>query len=112
MTFAFVVGLGLALMGASMWALGRLGTPTWVTAQLWVVPTALVLAWTVVRPEPAIPTDSDDDTWPGYAIRFGLVGDTEPRPTAIRIAIALVVGAPVAWSILVIGTVAVIGLSG
>lgn len=103
---------GLALMGGAMWVLDRLGAPSWAVFLPWLVPTVVVVAWTVSRPEAAVPTDSDEDTWPGYAIRFGLFGDTEPRSAGARVATAIVVGAPVAWSILVIGTLAVVGLSG
>lgn len=111
-TFALIVVIGGLLLGGAMWLLDRAGSPTWFTLLPWLVPTAVVLVWTVTRPQAAIPTDSDEDTWPGYAIRFGLFGDGEPRPLAARLVIGVLFGAPVAWSILVIGTAAILGLAG
>jgi len=110
LTFAIVVIVGLALMSLAMWALSALGAPGWVVLLPWLVPTAVALVKNVVRPTVAEVTDDDDDSWPGYSIRWAMAGEIEPRPAAARIVGAVLFGAPVAWATLVTGALTVLGL--
>jgi hypothetical protein len=99
LTFAVIVVVGAVPMAVAMWVLAALGAPTWVASLPWVLPGAGALAWTLRRPAPAVATDDDDDSWPGYAIRWAMVGEDEPRPTAVRAVAATLFGAPIVWAI-------------
>ena len=94
-----VVGVGLVTMWSLMWLLARLGVPGGVLVTVWALPTVAVTLWTVVRPTPADLTDDDDDSWFGYATRWLLVGELVRRPAPVRIAVAVVLGAPLGWAI-------------
>lgn len=106
-----MLALGTAVLIGVIWLLDALGAPTWVVALAWVVPTAAVVGWVLTRPRPAIATDSDDDSWIAYSIQWVLVGDVTPRSAAARFLAAVVFGAPVAWSLVVLGIGIVVGLS-
>ena len=111
LTFAIVVAVGVAVMIGLWWLAGAAGLSGFVRIVIWLVPTVAVLVWTVVAPSVAESTDHNDtQTWPGFAIRYGLVGEDEPRPLPVRIAIAALFGAPVGWALVVIGILGVIGL--
>ncbi len=110
-TFAVVMVPGLALMVGAIWVLGQLGAPTWVAILPWLLPTAGVVTWALVRPSVAEATDDDEQTWAGFAIRYVIVGETDPRPTAARLAAATVFGGPIGWSVAVVGTLAIAGLA-
>jgi hypothetical protein len=97
-------------MTAAIWLLNRLGTPTWLAALAWIVPTSGALVWTVLRPTAAVVTDDDDDSWAGYAIRYVMVGENAPRGTPVRVLAALAFGAPVIWALLVFGVSTLVGL--
>lgn len=109
-TFVVVVAVGVALLTAVMWGLAALGAPPSIVVLPWLVPTAAVLLWTVLRGTPARLSDDDDDTWFGYAIRWALVGEAERRPVAVRVVVALLVGAPVGWALLVVAALIVLGI--
>ena len=109
-TFVIIVGFGALPLALAIWLLDRMGAPILLTTMPWWLPTACVVAWTLVRPSPAVATDDDDDAWPAYAIRYVLVGDTTPGATVVRVLAAVVFGGPVGWSVLVIGSLALIGL--
>jgi hypothetical protein len=100
-TFASTLVLGAALMVAAMWLLSTLGAPGWLVALPWWLPTLAVVVWTIVRPSVAVVSDDDDESWAGYANRYVLVGEDEPRPAPARIAAAVLFGAPVAWALLI-----------
>lgn len=110
-TFALIVAVGVAIMWCAMWALAALGAPRWVVALPWIVPTIGAVMKNVGRPRPAPLTDDDDDTWPGYAIRWAMAGELEPRPAPARVVTAVLFGAPVAWAVLVPGVLTIIGLT-
>lgn len=111
-TFCVIVGVGAAITIATMWLSNRLGAPGWFVFLVWFVPTAVVVVWVLARPRPAVPTDSDDDSWSGYAISYALVGEMEPRPAPARLVAAVVFGAPVGWAIVLLGVAALLGLAG
>lgn len=96
---AVVVGAGVVTMWSLMWLLARLGATGGVLITVWALPTVLVTVWTVVRPTAAELTDDDDDSWFGYATRWLLVGELVRRPAPVRIAVAVVLGAPLGWAI-------------
>lgn len=110
LTFALIVVVGVALVGATIWLLRWLGAPTWVASLPWVAPTVGALVWTLVRPRAAEITDDDDDSWFGYSIRWALVGELAPRPVPARIVSAVLFGAPVAWAVLVSGLLTLVGI--
>lgn len=107
---AVVAAVGTAVMWACMTLLRWLDAPSWVVLLPWLLPTAGALLWTVIRPTVADVTDDDDDSWLGYSIRWAMVGESEPRPTALRIVAAVVIGAPVVWAVIVSGLLSLIGL--
>lgn len=109
-TFVLVVVVGAVLIWAATRGLLALGAGP-VTATLpWLVPTATAVIWTLLRPTAARVSDDDDDSWFGYAIRWVLVGEIEPRPAPVRVVAALVFGGPVGWSLLVVALLTVLGL--
>lgn len=110
-TFAIVVGVGLALVVAITSALDSLGAGPLLVVMPWLAPTVAVVVWTLVRPSVARVTDDDDDTWFGYAIRWVLVGEDEPRSASVRLVAALLFGGPVGWSLLVVALLTVLGLA-
>lgn len=111
LTFAIVVAIGIAVMVGLWWLADAAGLSGFVRMQIWLVPTIAVLAWTITSPSVAESTDHNDtQTWPGFAIRYGLVGEDEARPLPARIAIAVVFGAPVGWALVIITILGVIGL--
>ncbi|MDJ0771264.1 MAG: hypothetical protein QNJ12_20920 [Ilumatobacter sp.] len=109
-TFVVIAAAGTALMALAMWPLGAAGAPGWLVLSPWWVPTLGTLAWTLRTPAPAIATDDDDDSWAGYAIRFVLVGADEPRPAAIRVIAAVIVGAPVCWALVGLAVLSIAGV--
>ena len=111
LTFAIVVAVGVAVMIGLWWLAGAAGWSGFVTMQIWLLPTIAVLVWTVAAPSVAESTDRNDtQTWPGFAIRYGLVGEDVARPLPARIATAVVFGAPVGWALVVISVLGIIGL--
>ncbi len=110
-TFGIVVVVGLAVMAGLWWLADAAGLSGFVQLQLWLVPTIAALVWTTVGPSVAESTDHNDtQTWPGFSIRYGLVGEDEPRPLPARIVVAVVFGAPVGWALVVITILGVVGL--
>lgn len=109
-TFALIVATGAVLLSGIVWVLDRLGAPDWLGISLWVLPTAAVLVWALVRPRPAVATDDDDDGWTTYSIQYVLVGENEPRRSPLRAIAAVLFGAPVVWSLLVFGLSTLVGL--
>lgn len=110
MTFGVVVATGAAILGALLWALTWMGTPTWLAVAPWLVPTVVTVVWALARPAPAVPTDDDDDGWTTYSIQYVLVGEGVPRPRPARLVAATLFGAPVIWSLLVFGLSTLAGL--
>lgn len=110
-TFALVVGVGLAIVLAVTSLLDSLGAGPVLVLLPWLVPTVAAVLWTLVRPTVARVTDDDDDTWFGYAIRWVLVGEGEPRSAPVRLVTALLFGGPVGWSLLVVAALTVLGLA-
>jgi hypothetical protein len=110
LTFALLVVVGVALMTVAWWVLA-LGLPASVTAVVvWVVPTLGTLTWVVARPGPAETHDANDDqTWPGYSIRYALVGEDTPRSLPLRVIAAILFGAPVGWCLVLVGGAIVLG---
>ena len=111
MTFAVIVALGIAVMAGVWWLEAQAELSGFVRMQIWLVPTIAVLVWTIAAPSVAESTDENDtQTWPGFAIRYGLVGEDELRPLPVRIVLAVVFGAPVGWALVVITILGIIGL--
>lgn len=98
LTFVVVVIVGAIPAVVTIGLLRRLGAPDWLASTMWLVPTAIVLVWSLWRPGPAIATDDDDATWVGYAVRYVLVGADERRPAPVRAVAAALFGAPVGWA--------------
>jgi hypothetical protein len=109
-TFGAIVMVGLVPLCGSGWVLDRLGAPLWLVTAAWWVPMVGVAAWTLGWPTPAAVTDDDDDSWPGYSIRWALVGEDEARPVPVRLTAVAVFGAPVGWSVALSGIATVTGL--
>lgn len=109
-TFGVILAFGAAATWACIGLLGALGAPGWIAAMPWIVPTVGTVVWTLVRPRIAGLTDDDDDSWFGYSIRWVLVGELEPRSAPARVVAAVLFGAPVAWALLVLGLLTIIGL--
>lgn len=110
MTFSVVAGVGLAVLLGMTSVLSWLGSPTWLIITPWLVPTAGALAWGLIRPTPAIATDDDDDSWIGFALRYVMIGEDEPRSIPLRMAAAVLLGAPVAWALGVFGVLSILGI--
>ena len=109
-TFALLFAVGFALMAFAMALLGRIGAPAAVTAAPWYVPTLAVLAWNLRTPTPAIAGDEGDESWTIYAIRAVLVGPEARRSRPARAIAAVVFGAPIVWSLLLIGVLSLAGI--
>ena len=77
---------------------------------LGLAPMLGALTWVVVRPSPAVATDDDDDSWVGFAIRYVMIGENEPRSVPARVIAAAVLGAPVVWALGVFGLLSIVGL--
>lgn len=110
LTFALIVAVGATVMWALLWSFDRLDAPGWIVTLTWAIPTAGVLLWTLIRPSPAELTDDDDDSWFGYTIRWALVGELEPRAVPLRIVVALIVGAPVGWALVLVALLTIAGI--
>jgi uncharacterized membrane protein YadS len=111
LTFALLVGIGAALMAIVWWALSLGISSSVTTIVVWLLPTLGVLTWVVARPSPAETDDANDDqTWPGFAIRYVLVGEDTPRPLPLRVIAATVFGAPIGWCLLLVGCISILGL--
>lgn len=82
-----------------MIALDAVGAPGWLVALPWLVPTGAVLGWVLVRPRAADRHD-DDHGWVDYVSTRVLVGEGRPRPTPLRVLIAVVAGGPIGWTFL------------
>jgi hypothetical protein len=108
-TFAIVFVVGLLAMSLAMVVLGVVGASGWLVLAPWWLPTLGVLVWTVLRARPAVAAD-DDEAWITYAVKFVLVGPNEPRPTPVRVIVAVLVGGPTAWALMVVWILALLGL--
>lgn len=109
-TAALVVLVGLVLMLLVVWLLAALGAPDVVAWSPWWLATMGVIAWAILRSTPAEVTDEDDDSWSGYSLRYVLVGEAEARPAIVRVVAAVILGAPIVWSMLVLGLLALAGV--
>ena len=109
-TVFVIVVIGWSITWAAIWCLERTGAPLWVTTAPWWLPTVVVLGWSMLRPTPAAVTDDDDDTWPGYSIRWAMVGEIEPRRRSVRAVLAIGIGAPVGWLVIAVGILTITGL--
>jgi hypothetical protein len=109
-TFAGIVATGVLVLGAIMALLDWIGAPPELVASLWALPTALVMVWTLARPQAAVATDDDDHGWTTYSIQYVLVGHESPRSAPVRVIAAALFGAPVIWSLVVFGLSTLIGL--
>ena len=109
-SFVPLLVVGLLLMLCGVWLFSQLGASDLMAWSAWWLPTIGVVIWTLVRPSVAEVTDDDDDSWIGYAIRFVLVGEEPMRPAASRVIAAVLVGAPVVWSLLVFGVLLLLGV--
>lgn len=105
------MAVGACIVAALVGVLAWLGAPTPVSILPWAVPTAAAIGWTLIRPSPAIATDDDDDSWPGYAIEFVLIGENTSRGAITRVIAAAVFGAPIVWALLVFGLSTLAGLA-
>ena len=109
-TFATVFVVGIVSMALAMWLLSSVDAPGWLTVAPWWLAVLAVLVWTLMRPAPAV-TSSDDVAWITYAVLYVLVGPDEPRPTPARVTIAVVLGGPTAWGLLIVWLLAAVGLT-
>lgn len=109
-TFAVLVAIGAAVMGAAMAVLDAVGAPAAVAAAPWYLPTAAALAWNLRRPRPGVIGDDGDESWLVYTIRAVMVGAETPRARPARAVTAVLFGAPIVWSLLVVGVLALAGI--
>lgn len=109
-TFVVVIVVGTLTLLGCMWVLDRLGAPGWLVTAPWWAPTIGAVLWTLVRPRVSGLSDDDDDSWFGYSIRWALVGEQTPRPAALRVLVAAVVGAPVVWAVAVFAVLTLTGI--
>ena len=98
-SFLAIVAVGVTLLVGLWWIGAWLSAPSWVMVSVWSVPTVIVAMWTTVRAGAARVDGDDDDSWLGFTVRWALIGETNPRPLAARLALAIAFGAPVAWSV-------------
>ena len=109
-TFATLFVAGLVAMGFAMWLLATVGAPGWlVLAPFWLAVLA-VLAWTLLRPAPAV-TSNDDEAWITYAVLYVLVGRDVPRSTPTRVIVAVVLGGPTVGGLSIAWLLAAVGLT-
>ncbi len=109
-TFLLIGAVGLVVMFAVMTGLRALGSPDWLVAAPWWMPTLGMVVWTVVRPTPAIVSDDDDDSWVGYSMRLVLYGADVPQALPIRVIAALLLGALVVWAFVVFTIFELLGI--
>jgi len=109
-TFGFFLVPGLLVMVAAIAALGRAGSPTWAQVLPWLVPMLGVLVWSLSGPTPADATDYEEQSWSGYVIRYVLIGEEVLRPRLERILVAVLVGGPIGWAMIVISLLALVGI--
>ena len=109
-TVAAIAFVGAALMWGCTMLFVWLDAPRWVVIMPWLLPTAGALIWTLARPTAAAVTDDDDDSWIGYSIRWALVGETRPRRASVRVVIAIVIGAPIVWAVVLSGLLSLTGM--
>lgn len=109
-TFLLIAAVGLVVMVAVMTGLRAIGSPGWLVAAPWWVPTLGMLVWTVFRPSPAIVSDDDDDSWVGYSMRLVLYGADVPQALPIRLIAALLLGALVVWAFVVFTILELLGI--
>lgn len=111
-TFVVVLVVGMAIMLGLWWIESAVDLSTFVRVQVWLIPTVAVLVWTIVAPSASESTDDNDtQTWPGYAIRYVLVGEDTVRPLPARLAAAALFGAPVGWALVIVGLLTLLGLT-
>lgn len=109
LTFAIVFVVGVVAMSLTMLLLATVDAPGWLVIAPWWLATLGVLGWTIARARPAVATD-DDEAWVTYAVKWVLVGPNEPRPVPARVIIAVLVGGPTSWALLVVWILALLGL--
>ncbi len=102
--------LGVVVAALVSVGLRSLAAPTWAVALPWVLPIVGTVVWTLRSPAPAVLSDDDDESWSGYAIRWAMVGADEPRPVGVRVVAALVFGAPIVWSFVVLTALELTGI--
>lgn len=109
-TFAVLFVAGLASMVFAMWLLAIVGAPGWLVIAPWWLAAFAVVAWTLVRPAPAV-ASKDEQAWITYAVLHVLVGPDQPRPTPTRVIVAVVLGGPTAWGLMIVWLLAAVGLT-
>lgn len=109
-TFATVVVVGVVPLAFTVWLLARLDAPGWLVLAPWWLPTLGLLAWTLIRPRPAVAAN-DEQAWVTYAVCSVLFGADETRPAPARVIIAVVFGGPTVWALALIWLFAIIGLA-
>ena len=109
MTVGLVSASGAVLMMLVIRLLEFAGAPAAVAWAPWYVPTVAAVLWTTRRPKPAS-VDDGDESWVIHSLRTALVGVDTPRPTRVRVTAALALGAPIAWSFVIIGVLALVGV--
>jgi hypothetical protein len=109
-TFLLVAGVGLGVMALVIAALDKVGAPGAVTASPWYLPTAGALAWSMHRPRPGVVTEDGADSWLIFSIRATMVGVGAARPRPLRAIAAVAFGAPVAWGLIVVGALVLLGI--
>ncbi len=109
MTVGLVSACGAGLMLLVIRLLEFTGAPAAVVWAPWYIPTIAAVVWTTRRPKPATVEDGDE-SWVIHSLRTALVGVDTPRPTRVRVTTALALGAPIAWSLVIVGVLALAGI--
>jgi hypothetical protein len=109
-TFATACLVGLVAMSLAMVVLAALDAPGWLVLAPWWLPTLAVLVWTMTRPRAAVATN-DDEAWVTYVVLFVLVGADDPRPVPARVIVAVLLGGPTVWALMIVWALAIVGLA-
>lgn len=98
------------MIAATAWLIARTGAPVWAVLLPWWAPTLAAVVWAIRRATPAVASDDDDDGWFGYSLRWVLVGEGSPRAAPIRVVTAVLFGGSVAWAMLLLGLLSLLGI--
>jgi hypothetical protein len=109
-TTLVVAAVGFGLMALAMAALDAAGAPAAVRSAPWSLPTAAALVWALRRPTPAEVSDDGADSWLMFSIRATMIGVDQVRSRPLRAITTVVLGAPIAWGLLLVGALAAAGV--
>jgi hypothetical protein len=109
-TTLVVAAVGFGLMSLAMAVLDAVGAPSLVRAAPWYLPTTAALVWALRRPEPAVVSEDGADSWLVFSLRATMVGVGTARGRPARVIAAVLLGALIAWGLLLVGVLALAGV--